>query len=431
MATIQSPTGTNDILPEDQKYWRFLQDTFEKKVKSFGLEKIETPIMEYKSVFARSIGDTTDIVEKEMFEVTKTTGPQEENQKDPLVLRPEGTAGVVRAYIQHGMQTWPQPIKLYYWGPMFRYDRPQKGRYRQFWQGGIEILGDAEPLTDTISILIFWQLINDLGLKDSVMIGINSIGCKSCRPKFRKKLIEYYQNYRTMLCDNCQRRLDVNPLRILDCKEERCQKINATAPQIIDNLCPDCKSHFMKVLEYLDELNIPYDLNSNLVRGLDYYTRTTFEFYDQGDAGRQSSLGGGGRYDNLVEAFGGPATPAIGWSIGCERIIEKIKESKINVPEQKEAEIYLIQLGERARKRALSLVSELSQKGYAASCVLGKESLKSQLRSAEKMQAKITLIIGQREVLDGTIIARDMIEGTQETINMDKLEKYLQKKIKR
>lgn len=430
---LQTPTGTHDIMPEEQKYWSYLFDVFEKRVLAFGLEKIDTPIFEYKNVFSRAIGETTDIVEKEMYQVQRySDNAEEENDdsKEPLALRPEGTASVVRAYIQHGMISWPQPVKLYYLGPMFRYDKPQKGRFRQFWQAGIEIFGDGEPLTDALTILLLWQIASDLGLKDKTIINVNSLGCRTCRTKFRKKLLDYYKPYENVLCLNCTRRYQNNPLRLLDCKEEKCQQIAQASPQIIDNLCKECKDHFMKVLEYLDELSIPYHLNPRLVRGLDYYTRTTFELVDIDDTSRQSSLGGGGRYDDLIEMFDGPATPAIGWSIGVERVVEKIKELKLEIPKKDVAEIFIIQLGDRARKKALNLVSELSQKGYNVSCILGKESLKSQLRAADKMGVKIALIIGQREVLDNTIIVRNMQEASQETIPLKNLEISLQKKLK-
>lgn len=438
MKKLQKPTGTRDILPEEQKYWQFLDKIVEKRAIAFGFEKIDTPFFEYKSVFTRGIGETTDIVEKEMYEVKRSNqdtseklNVNSEEIKEASVLRPENTAGIVRSYLENGMITRPQPVKLYYIGPMFRYDRPQKGRLRQFTQAGIEILGDDSPMTDAVSILLLWQIFSDLGLKDEVIMEINSIGCRNCRNKYKKKLVEYYKPYQSMLCPDCARRYLANPLRLLDCKEENCKKIAAGAPQIIDNLCDDCKAHFMKVLEYLDGLDLTYDLNPRLVRGLDYYSRTTLEIRDKNDTSRQSSLGGGGRYDNLVEQMGGKPTPAIGWAIGYERIIEKIKERDIQIAEPAGAELFIIQIGEKARKKALPLVAELNQKGYNTSCVLGKESLKSQLRAAGKMRAKFALIIGQREALDETIIVRNMDEAAQETIAMNKLEKFLEKKFGR
>ncbi len=430
---LQSPNGTRDILPQDQKYWSFITKVIERRAKAFSFSKIDTPIFEYKKIFTRAIGENTDIIEKELFEVQRNMALDntEEGLKEPLALRPEGTAGVVRSYIENGMQTWPQPVKLYYFGPMFRYDRPQKGRYRQFNQAGVEIIGDGDPLSDSISILLLWQIFGDLGLAEDIIVEINSIGCKTCRSKYKKKLLEYYQNYKSFLCADCLKRMDLNPLRLLDCKQEKCQKIASGAPQLIDFLCLDCKNHFMKTLEYLDDLNIPYDLNPRLVRGLDYYTKTAFEIRPKDDLNRQSSLGGGGRYDNLVELMGGKTTPAIGWAIGYERIIEKLKEKNIEVKEESEVDLFIIQIGEKARKKALNLLSDLNKKQYNTSCVLGKESLKSQLKAANKMQAKVVIIIGQREALDNTVIVKNMDDSSQETINMDKLEKYLEKKFRK
>jgi len=431
---IQTPTGTQDILPENQKYWIYLSNVFNKHSQSFGLSKISTPMFEYQYIFTKSIGETTDIVEKEMFEVKKfgKNTEQENNDSSPndaLILRPEGTAGVARAYIQHGMQTWPQPVKLYYEGSMFRYERPQRGRFRELHQLGVEILGDAEPLTDCLTILLMWQIFMELNLSDNLIIDINSIGCKNCRPKFKKKISEYFQSYKSTLCDDCNRRLESNPLRLFDCKQDECQKISEGAPQLIDLLCLECKNHFMKVLEYLDELSIPYDLNPKLVRGLDYYSRTAFEIRDINDTNRQCALGGGGRYDYLVESFGGPSTPAVGWALGMERIIEKLKEKEIFIPEIQSADIFIVQIGEKARKKALSVLIDLRSKGFNVSCVMGKDSLKSQLRSADKMGSKIALIIGQREALDESVIIKDMVEASQETVDIKDLEEILRKKI--
>ncbi len=431
MKKIQTPTGTYDILPQEQKFWRFLVTKLEKRFQAFGLNKIETPIFEYKSVFTQGLGQTTDIIEKEMFEVKRANAenlPNLETEKEPLMLRPEMTASIVRSYIENGMQTWPQPVKLYYISQVFRYERPQKGRFRQFWQAGTEIIGDENPLTDSVAILLLWQIFNDLGLKDDIVIDINSIGCKTCRNRYKKKLVEYFKSYEQMLCPNCIKRLANNPLRLLDCKEEKCQKIASGAPQIIDFLCLDCKNHFTKVLEYLDDLNIAYDLNPKLVRGLDYYSRTVFEIREKNDVNRQAALGGGGRYDYLIETFGGKSTPAIGWAIGIERVIEKLKQKEIKVDKMPAIDLLIIQIGEKARKKALPLVATLNDLGYNASCVLGKDSLKAQLKAADKMNARFALIIGQREALDNTVIIKNMEDAAQETITLNRLEKYLEKK---
>lgn len=428
---IQKPRGTKDILPDEQKYWQFVEKIVERRCRALEFGKIETPIFEYAKLFSRGIGETTDIVEKEMFEVKryKNISTQDE-ENDQMVLRPEFTASVVRAYIEKGMHVWPQPVKLFSFGPVFRYERPQKGRYRQLWQFNLEVLGSDQPLTDVVVLLLIWQIFTDLGINDSIIIEINSIGCKTCRPKMRKNLINYLSPYNNALCGDCQRRLQTNPLRILDCKEENCQKIVQGAPQLIDMLCTECKSHFKAVLEELDDLNIPYDLNSRLVRGLDYYTRTTFEVVDISDVARQSVLGGGGRYDNLVELYGGKSTPAIGFAGGVERIIEKIKERGVKIPEIRKTDIYMVQIGDKAKKLALKLICELGKAGLAVSCSFGKDSLKSQLKAADKSEAKLTIIIGQREVLDQTVIIKDMFEGCQETIEINELQNYLFNKLR-
>lgn len=425
----QTPRGTRDILPEEQKYWQFVRITFQKKCEAFGCGRIDTPIFEYGEIFSKSLGESSDIVTKEMFEARRAGGAALEKEDERLlILRPEITAGVMRAYIQHGMKTWSQPVKLYYEGPCFRYERPQAGRLRQFYQFGVEIVGDAGALMDASVIFLAWQIFQKLGLSDNIIVDVNSVGCAECRPKMKKKLVEYFEKFLANLCADCNRRFIENPLRILDCKEPSCQRIINSAPQIIDSLCTPCKSHFREVLENLDNLQIPYNLNPRLVRGLDYYTRTVFEFYEANDTNRQAALLGGGRYDNLLKMFGQLPTPAIGFGAGMERIIEKIKEKGIDVPEPKMADICIAQIGDKAQKKCLSLVADLEKEGYETACILGKESLKSQLRVAGKMKAKICLILGQREVLDNSIIVRYMDEGSQETVKMTQLAKVLKEK---
>jgi histidyl-tRNA synthetase len=366
-----------------------------------------------------------------MFRVSRTNQSEEkEEDQDELVLRPEGTAGIVRAYLEHGMHTWPQPVKLYYFGPMYRYDRPQKGRFREFYQYGFEVLGDDNPYTDALTILLAWQIFQTLQITDLVL-EINSIGCRICRPRMKKSLLTYYQNYQDFLCPDCLVRLKINPFRLLDCQQENCQKLSKGMPQLLDNLCGSCRDHFRSVLENLDDFGVTYDLNPRLIRGLDYYTRTTFEFRNPQDEQRQSSLGGGGRYDDLIEHLGGRPTPAIGLACGVERIIDKIKEKKIEVPDLTGIEIFVIQLGDRAKKKILPLIAKLSEAGFGIGSALGKDSLKSQLKVADKMGVRIALIIGQREALDNSAIVRDMEEGTQETVDLEDLEEVLREKLRK
>ena len=432
---IQTPRGTKDILPDAQKYWSFVRQIFEKKCESFGCGKIDTPIFEYAEIFQKSLGVNSDILSKEMYEVTraKTTSDRTDEKENEriLVLRPEMTAAIVRAYIQHGMKTWPQPVKLYYNGQTFRYDRPQAGRYRAFNQIGVEVFGDADPFTDASLIFLAYQIMQKLGLAKDMIIDINSVGCNTCRGKMKKKLTEYFEKFLPTLCEDCNNRYRENPLRILDCKNEKCQRVVTGAPQMMDFLCTECKTHFKSVLENLDNLQIPYNLNPKLVRGLDYYTKTVFEFFDGADTNRQTALLGGGRYDNLIKTFGQPSTPAVGFAAGVERLIDKIKEKEVEIPQISNIDICIVQIGEKAQKKCLPLATQLEEKGYEVSCVLGKESLKEQLHLASKMKAKIALIIGQREVLDNSIIVRDMEDASQETIKMTKLFEDLEIKLKR
>lgn len=434
---LQSPRGTKDILPEEQKYWLYLFDVVRECFGAFSAKRIETPVFEFAEVFTRAIGAGTDIVDKEMFEVRRASNLVfSENQKEDkddlkmMVLRPEYTASIMRAYIQNGMNTLSQPVKLWYWGPAFRYERPQAGRFRIHNQFGLEIIGDSNALTDTYAIYLAWQILSKSGIKSGLILDINSIGDAECRPKIKKKLTDYFQNFLPAMCADCNRRFIENPLRILDCKEEKCRKIIDGAPQIIDLLCADCKGHFSEVLENLDALQIPYNLNSKLVRGLDYYTRTVFEISLSADKNRQRTLVGGGRYDDLAKILGGIATPAFGWAAGVERLIEVVKEKEIEIPEQVLTDIALIQIGEKAKKQVLNLMVELEKTKFKTTTIIGKESLKSQLRSAQKLGARICLIIGQREAIDKSVIVKDMENGSQETILQKNTIEILKKKLK-
>lgn len=430
---LRTPRGAKDILPEDQKYHQYISSVVFDKCESFGCGKITTPIFEYAEVFMKSLGQTSDIVTKEMFEVRRAINPtqidNQDDEKKVMVLRPEFTAGIVRSYVENGMKILPQPIKLYYEGPCFRYERPQAGRLRQFNQFGVEVFGDDDPLIDSSVIYLAYQILKKLGLAKNITIDINSVGCPACRPKMKKKLTEYFEKFLPTLCSDCNRRYVENPLRILDCKEEKCQKVIAGAPQIVDLLCNECKNHFKLVLENLDIMQIPYNLNPRLVRGLDYYTKTVFEFFDRNDSARQSTLLAGGRYDELVKTMGGADTPAVGWSAGIERLVEKIKATEIEVPIAGRAEVSIVQIGDKARKKCLPLLAELEDAGIKVTCILGKDSLKSQLRMASRMKSKVAVIIGQREVLDNSVIVRDMIDGVQETIKMEKLRAFLNAKL--
>ncbi len=420
---FQTPRGMKDILPGDYKYWHFVKNKAENFANNYGYEFIETPILEETALFNRAVGGETDIVSREMFSFIDRGG-------ENVCLRPEATASIARAYIQHGMLNLPQPVKFFYFGQMFRHERPQAGRLRSFHQFGFETLGDGNAVIDAEIIFLVYNLLQDLGLKTSVQV--NSIGCPKCRESYKNKLVNYYRDRRSSLCEECKKRLVKNPLRILDCKEEGCEPLKEGAPQIVDYLCDDCKNHFVRVLEYLDDAAVPYNLNPYLVRGLDYYTKTVFEFFseeNQAAGPKAEALGGGGRYDNLVEILGGRPTPACGVAMGVERLVTKIKENNVDVPPLTAPDIFLAQLGEQARKKSFALIEDLRRAGFYITHGLTKEGLKKQLEIANKLGARYALILGQKEVLDGTIIIRDMEGGSQEIVDLVKIVQEMKKKL--
>ncbi|MFZ2970534.1 MAG: histidine--tRNA ligase [Minisyncoccia bacterium] len=415
MIPLQTVKGTRDVLPPEQFLWDHVLGESRRLCQSLGFGRIETPIIESSELFERGVGEMTDIVEKEMFSF-ETRG------EEKVSLRPEGTAGVVRAYIENGMSKWAQPVKLYYEGPMFRYEKPQAGRYREFHQFGIETFGDRCPAVDAQIIYLAWKIFQRAGIKN-IAIQINSIGCKECRTGYKNILTDYYEMKINKLCSDCRRRLVKNPLRLLDCKEEKCIQAAALAPQIVDCLCTDCHDHFKNVLEFLDELELPYVLNPNLVRGLDYYTKTVFEVWageSIGPDAKQVVLGGGGRYDGLVQTLGGESVPAVGYSFGVERVIDQLLRLQIEVEPKIIKDVFLVQLGDKARKRILKLFDSLIDEEISVGESVGRGSIKSQLRIANKFSTKFALIIGQKEALDDTVIIRDMESGMQEVVTMDK-----------
>jgi len=413
-----------DILPEEQVYWQKIIQVVKNIASAYGFEKIDTPILEETALFAKGTGSTTDIVEKEMYSL-KTKGG------DDLSLRPEFTPGIIRAYLENGLFSWPQPVKLYSLGPLFRHEHPQAGRYRQFHQINFEIIGEKNPVLDSEIIHLFFIIFKELGLK-KINIQINSIGCPSCRPVFRKLLVDYYRNKTKLICADCQERLKKNPLRLLDCRREKCQEITEGAPQIIDDLCSECRSHFKNVLEFLDELDLPYFLNSHLVRGLDYYTKTVFEFWPEETEGKaQIALAAGGRYDDLVKLLGGRPTPAVGAAAGLERIIALMKAQAVKTLNKPLPRLFLVQLGDLGRKKSLKLFEELRKAGLAAAASFSRDSIKAQLKIADKLGVKFSLILGQKEALDKTILIRDMSSGVQEIVPTEKVIKELKKRLKK
>ena len=438
---LQSPKGMHDILPENQLFWEKVRISANKIADFYNFLRIDTPILESAEIFEKT-GEGTDIVEKEMYFV-KTKGG------DRLVLRPEGTAPVIRAYIQHGLSKMTQPLRLFYIGPMFRHEQPQSGRFRQHHQVGFEILGgDNDPIYDIFTILTIFRLLEELKIKN-LIIQINSIGCKQCRSAYSKKLQEYYKEKQNKICQNCKKRLVNHPLRLLDCKNENCALIKIGAPVIIDKICNNCKNHFKSVLENLDELSLPYSINPYLVRGLDYYNGTVFEIFSEvkkekiddnenNDGQNKESkeknlnftLASGGRYDGLAEMLGGPKIFAIGGSVGIERAIEAMKFYGVSGVSKNEVKVFLIHIGEEAKKKNIFISEELRKVGIKTVEYFGKDSLKSQLRAANKGNAFLTLIIGQKEVFEESVIIRNMKTGVQESVPLKKVGEEVKKRIK-
>lgn len=421
----QNLTGMHDILPEDQVCMKKLNKAVESVANYYGFSKIETPILEQAEIFLKAVGADTDIVGKEMYSFRTKGG-------DMVCLRPEGTAGIMRSYIEHGMHNLPQPVKLWYIGPFFRYEKPQAGRFRQFHQFGFEALGEKNPSIDSQIIQMSYDVLKEAGLKN-ITIEVNSIGDSECRPYFKKILTSYFRSRKSSLCADCQRRLKENPLRILDCKEEKCQRVKSGAPQIIDHLCENCHTHFKQVLEFLDELELPYALNPYLVRGLDYYTKTVFEIVEKTEDGQnQGTLIGGGRYDNLAKVFGGRDTPSCGSAGGIERIIGLMKTKEVkNVKSKDEPQIFLAQLGQLAKRKSLKLFEEFRSAKIPMAESFSKDSLKTQLRTADKMGIRWVLIFGQKEALEDFITLRDMDSGVQKEIKLDKVVEEMKDKVKK
>ncbi len=426
---LQAPKGVHDIFPPEVFYFEKLEDCCRELADFYGYKRIEIPVIEPKVLFEQSVGVGTDIVDKEMYTLQTKGG-------DWLALRPEGTAGVVRAYIQNSMFNWPQPVKLWYWGPMFRYENPQAGRYRQFWQAGFEYLGSDNPVVDAEVISLALKITKKFGIKD-IYVEINSIGCPECRQTYKRALKQYYRSKLRKVCLDCRQRYKKNPLRLLDCKSEPCLSFKKQAPEILDYLCKDCNAHFKKVLGYLDNLSIPYLLNPYLVRGLDYYSRTVFELKTaMKKSGQENifedkesfvSFVGGGRYDYLIKLLAGPDTPACGFATGVERMVDLVRKEEEKNPE---VDIYLVQIGDLARVKLLQLLDDFKKSKIKVGFDLGRDSLKAQLKSADRLGARYTLILGQEEALHNKIIIRDMKTGIQETAPTEKLVEVIKKQLK-
>jgi len=408
----KAPRGTADILPEEQKYWRYIEQKALELCCLYGYRRLDTPVFEDAGLFTRSIGEGTDIVTKEMYIF-------DDRSKNSLALRPEGTAPVCRAYIEHGMSSLVQPVKLFYLASIFRYERPQAGRYREHHQFGCEAIGESDPAIDAEVVGMAWHFFTSLGLT-GLTLKLNSIGCTSCRPAYLERLREYYTACSDRLCPDCTIRMEKNTLRLLDCKQPSCRDIAEAAPRSADYLCSECAGHFAAVKKYLELSNVPFEVSHRLVRGLDYYTRTVFEIQPPGE-GAQISVGGGGRYDGLIEEIGGKPTPAIGFGTGIERIVLNLKLQGVTIPALPGHDIFFACRGENGRTEAVRLAAMLRTGGIGTIIGLGDRSLKAQMRQANGSGCAYTAIIGDDELMAKSVTLRIMSTGEQRSVSYDNL----------
>ena len=416
---IKAIRGFNDILPDEIGKWQFVEKTAREVFEGFGFSEIRIPILERTELFSRGIGEATDIVEKEMYTFTDRSG-------NSLTLRPEATASMARAYLEHQIYNFDPVAKLYCIGPMFRYERPQKGRYRQFYQIDAEVFGVENPMVDAEVIVMLIHFLKRVGL-EKLELQINSLGCRVCRPRYREELQNFLTRKSFQLCEDCQRRLQFNPLRIFDCKVETCQGAIADAPKVSDFVCQDCQKHFDKVKEYLEMAGLAYILNPRMVRGLDYYTRTAFEVVSY-SLGSQNAVIGGGRYDNLFQEMGGPDIPGIGFAVGMERLVSLLAKDKefIQYPH-----LFIAALGGGTLKEAYQIINQLHLEGIRTELDYERKSLKSQMRRADKLKARFVLILGENELKQGKAVLRNMETKSQEEIPISSLLNILKEKVKR
>lgn len=403
----QRPRGTNDILPEDTPLWNRVEDTFRTLCKRYGYHEIRTPIFEDTDLFTRSMGEHTDVVSKEMYTFIDRGGRS-------VTLKPEGTAPVVRAYVENNLAAQGGVSKLYYITPIFRYERPQAGRYRQAHQLGVEAIGSQHPALDAEIIALAMHFYRQIGISRLSLV-LNSVGCPVCRPTYRDRLREFARPFVSELCEACQTRYEVNPLRMLDCKREKCRTLLHDAPHILDSLCEECRAHFDALRSYLDALGIPYVVDKHLVRGFDYYTKTAFEIVSDA-LGAQNALGGGGRYDGLVEEIGGPPTPGIGFALGIERAIIVLKELGLAESRRETVETFVAALGEKAIIPALKLLQALREADVSAETDYQRRSLKAQMKIADRLGCRVVLLLGEDELKQGVVTLRDMVTKEQRTV---------------
>ena len=415
----RAPKGTNDILPNQIDYWYYVEDIIKDVLQTYGYREIRTPAFEHTELFVRGIGETTDIVNKEMFTFQDKKGRS-------LTLRPEGTAPVVRAYLEHNLVRENPLVKLFYLGSMFRCEKPQAGRYRQFNQFGLEAIGSQSPLIDAEIIEASLAIYKRLGLSKLNLV-INSVGCRECRPKYLSELKGYFQDKKELLCPDCRDRYDKNPLRILDCKNTQCRMQIEKSPTIFDFLCQDCQDHFQRLTEYLDVLGIAYQINPLLVRGLDYYTKTAFEIIS-GELGSQNAVGGGGRYDYLVRELGGKDTPAVGFAAGIERIIATMEKQEVKIPVWAGIKVFVATVSSEDIPAAYKIINNLRENGISTETDYLNKSLKAQMRLANKLNVSYVLIVGQEELAEQKITIKNMTDGHQQAVPLKEISSYISNK---
>ncbi len=408
---INIPKGTKDVLPDESYKWQYIESVVRRIAKNFGANEIRTPTFEHTELFLRGVGDTTDIVNKEMYTF-------EDKGKRSITLKPEGTAGVARSFIENGLSNRAMPLKMYYITPVFRYERPQAGRLREHHQFGVEFYGAKGADTDAEVILLAYSVLTELGL--NVKLNINSMGCEKCRKDYNSALKEYLKDNLNDLCETCQTRYEKNPLRILDCKVETCKKLVKNAPKITDYLCDDCKAHFENLKSLLDLAGLSYTVNPLIVRGLDYYTKTVFEFVTA-DLGSQGTVCGGGRYDNLISQLGGGNVPGVGFGMGIERLLMLMEAKGINIPQGENCKVFIAAMGEEAYKKAFEIVSELRQKGVYADLDHMERGIKAQFKYSDKINAEYVAVIGDNELAEGYLNLKKMQDGSVEKLPVNGL----------
>lgn len=413
-----APRGTKDILPGAVNGWRYVESVLRDVCREFNYQEIRTPIFEHTELFQRGIGDGTDVVDKEMYTFNDRSGRS-------ITLRPENTAAVVRSFVENKLYAEPMPLKVFYIGPMFRYDRPQAGRMRQFHQFGVEAMGSPSPVVDAETILLAITVLKRLGLKD-LKLKINSVGCPKCRPQHRTLLQDYFRPHLKELCEDCQSRFDRSPLRILDCKVDHDKPFMAGAPKITDSLCEECHDHFEMVKKLLDEAGVDYEVDSTLVRGLDYYTKTAYEV-QYSPLGAQSAVGGGGRYDGLVEELGGPSTPGVGFAMGLERIILALEKQGLLKSEKEAIDVFAVVPDEGGTADAFKAVMTLREAGYSCDMNQIGRSMKAQMKQADRAGARFALIFGEKERSRGAVTVRNMADSSQEEIKRSEIVSYMKK----